>query len=682
MRIESIVLRELKMRLKAPFETSSEVTWDRRVLLVEVGVDGLRGWSEITAAEDPFYNSETTDTAWHMMKDFIVPSVLGKSIECAAEIANLLDPIRGHEMAKAGMENAVWDIEAQQKAIPLAKLLGGTQQDIPAGVSIGIQDSISTLLAKIETELRAGYQRIKLKIKPGKDVEIVAAVRRQYPDIKLMVDANSAYGLEQLELLKALDQHDLMMIEQPLAWDDIYQHSLLQARLRTPICLDECIHNPSHAEAAIKLKACRIINIKLGRVGGHTRAKQLHDLSVQHSIPVWCGGMHESGIGRAHNIAMSALPGFVLPGDVSASQRYWDQDIIEPEVEVSATGTIRVPTTSGLGYSVRRERVDALAVRRERWLANKSVVAGKQTEEPNCFVSTQEARSQEHRTVTSAEGEIVIRDVEEIAELEQVEVLEQEVWGVRERDVVPASLLIAAKEVGALILGAFDGVRLVGFAFGFLGQEGGDLTVHSHILAVRAEYRDQNLGFRLKLAQRERALRLGVRQITWTFDPLRSRNAQLNFAKLGVLCDTYKIDFYGVQPGSFLHQNGTDRLWVRWYIDSKRVRERVSADRDTERAVVPPAAPPILRMGKDGEPCSCTDVGPFQTGSPQILEIPIDCGTQQSKHGREWRRETRQAFTRALCAGLVVADFYRVRRDGIDVGTYVLHPRSGTLSEG
>ncbi|MGA7908482.1 MAG: o-succinylbenzoate synthase [Candidatus Sulfotelmatobacter sp.] len=369
MRIESIVLRELKMRLKAPFETSSEVTWDRRVLLVEVGVDGLHGWGEITAAEDPFYNAETTETAWHMVRDFMVPAVLGKSVGHAAEIATLLDPIRGHEMAKAGVENAVWDIEAQQKGLPLAKLLGGTRQDIPCGVSIGIQDSISTLLAKIESEWNAGYQRVKLKIKPGKDLEVVAAVRHQYPEIKLMVDANSAYRIEQLELLRMFDQHDLMMIEQPLAWDDIYQHSLLQAQLRTPICLDECIHNASHAEAAIKLGACRIINIKLGRVGGHGRAKQVHDVCLQHSIPVWCGGMLESGVGRAHNIAMSALPGFVLPGDVSASQRYWDEDIIEPEVEVSPAGTIRVPQTPGLGYSIRRKKVDELTGRQESWAA-------------------------------------------------------------------------------------------------------------------------------------------------------------------------------------------------------------------------------------------------------------------------------------------------------------------------
>jgi O-succinylbenzoate synthase len=369
MRIENITLRELKMRLKAPFETSTEVTWERRVLLVEVGVDGLHGWGEITAAEDPFYNSETTDTAWHITRDFIVPSVLGKSVETAAEVGALLDAIRGHEMAKAGVENALWDIEAQQNGVPLAKLLGGTRPEIPSGVSIGIQSSTSTLLEKIEHELRAGYQRIKLKIKPGKDLNVVDAVRKQYPEIKLTVDANSAYRLADADRLRAFDEYQLLMIEQPLAWDDIYQHSLLQAQLRTAVCLDECIHNSFHAEAAIRLGACRIINIKLGRVGGHAGARKVHAICMQHSIPVWCGGMLESGVGRAHNIAMSALPGFVLPGDVSASQRYWDEDIIEPEVEVGPEGTIRVPQTPGLGYSIRRKRVESLTVRHEHWKA-------------------------------------------------------------------------------------------------------------------------------------------------------------------------------------------------------------------------------------------------------------------------------------------------------------------------
>jgi o-succinylbenzoate synthase len=369
MRIETVTLRELRMRLKAPFETSSEVTWDRRILLVEVGVDGICGWGEITTSEDPFYNAETTDTAWHMTRDFIVPFVLGKTVQTAAEIGTLLDQIRGHEMAKAGVENAVWDIEAQQKGIPVSKLVGGVRPEISCGVSIGIQPSTSTLLGKIDHELRAGYQRIKLKIKPGKDVQVVDEVRKNHPEIKLMVDANSAYRLADVEVLKGLDRHNLLMIEQPLAWDDIYQHSLLQAQLQTPICLDECIHNSSHAEAAIKLRACRIINIKLGRVGGHARAKQVHDVCAQHSIPVWCGGMLESGVGRAHNIAMSTLPGFSLPGDVSASQRYWDEDIIEPEVEVSAAGLIQVPSNPGLGYQVRRKKVESLTVRQERWRA-------------------------------------------------------------------------------------------------------------------------------------------------------------------------------------------------------------------------------------------------------------------------------------------------------------------------
>lgn len=373
MRIENIELRELAMRLKAPFETSSEVTWDRRVLLVEVASEGVHGWGEITAAEDPFYNSETTETAWHMMKDFIVPLVLGKDIEHASEVAGLLQPIRGHEMAKAGLENALWDIEAQRKNVPLAQLLGGKRRQIDCGVSIGIQASTSTLLAKIEHELRAGYQRIKLKVKPGKDVHIVAAVREKYPEIRLMVDANSAYSLEDVELLKSLDPYDLTMIEQPLVWDDIYQHSLLQAQLRTPICLDECIHNASHAEAAVQLSACRIINIKLGRVGGHTNAKRVHDVCLRHSIPVWCGGMLESGIGRAHNIAMSSLPGFSMPGDVSASQRYWDEDIIEPEVKVSSQGTIDVPRVPGLGYAVRRKKVEELTVRHLSWAAKVSI---------------------------------------------------------------------------------------------------------------------------------------------------------------------------------------------------------------------------------------------------------------------------------------------------------------------
>lgn len=357
------------MRLRAPFETSSSVTQDRRVLLIEVRSDGLSGWGEITVDDDPFYNSETTDTAWHILRDFIVPLTLGKTVAKAQEAAALMSPIRGHEMARAGIENAMWDIESQEKGVPLHRLLGGTLSEIPCGVSIGIQSSVALLIKNVERELQAGYQRIKLKIKPGKDVDRVKAVRQEFPNAKLMVDANSAYGLQDVSVLRQFDSFDLLMIEQPLAWDELYEHAELQAQLRTPVCLDECIHNARHASAAIKMKACRVINLKLGRVGGHSEAKKVHDVCREHGIPVWCGGMLESGIGRVHNIAMSTLPGFLLPGDLSASRRYWDEDIIEPEVEVSAAGSIEVPQSAGLGYSVRRDRIEQLTVRTATWRA-------------------------------------------------------------------------------------------------------------------------------------------------------------------------------------------------------------------------------------------------------------------------------------------------------------------------
>ncbi len=365
MKIESICLRELRMRLKAPFETSFGATQERRILLVEVGSDGVSGWGEVTAGEEPFFSSETTDTAWHVLKDYLVPMVLGREFATAREVALAMAPVRGHPMAKAGLENAVWDAEAQQKGVPLAKLLGGEKAEIACGVSLGIQKSADALLQKVETELAAGYQRIKVKIKPGWDVNVVAAIRARFPQIRLMVDANSAYRLEDVAQLKKLDDYYLMMIEQPLAWDDIYEHAQLQAQLQTPICLDEPITSARVAAAALALRACRIINIKLGRVGGHSEARKVHDLCQAAGIPVWCGGMLESGIGRAHNVAMSTLPNFVLPGDVSASQRYWDQDIIEPEVEVTPQGTIRVPTTPGLGYRPRCDLIEKLTVRKE-----------------------------------------------------------------------------------------------------------------------------------------------------------------------------------------------------------------------------------------------------------------------------------------------------------------------------
>ncbi|SRR5581483_896001 len=369
MRIESITLRELEMQLKSPFETSFGVTQTRRILLVEMIADGVMGWGEVTTSETPFYNYETTDTAWLVISQFIVPLVIGKEFNTAAELPELISRIRGHQMAKAGVENALWDIEAQQKNLPLAKLIGGTREEIACGVSLGIRENPQLLIEKVEAELSQGYQRIKLKIKPGKDLDFVAAVRKQFPGILLSVDANSAYDLDAVNHLRRLDEFQLLMIEQPLQWDDIYSHGKLQKQIKTAVCLDECINHARHAEAAIETGACRIINIKLGRVGGHSEARKVHDVCSGHSIPVWCGGMLESGVGRAHNVAMSTLPNFTLPGDVSASARYWREDIIEPEVQVSPQGTIRVPTTPGLGYQVKKELVEQLTREKRNWKA-------------------------------------------------------------------------------------------------------------------------------------------------------------------------------------------------------------------------------------------------------------------------------------------------------------------------
>jgi len=366
MKIQEITLRELSMKLVAPFETSMDRLEVRRIVLLEAKVDGVTGWGECVAAEAPFYSPEYADTAWPILRDFLWPMLKGKKFNSACEVWNLLKRVRGHNMAKGCLEAAVWDAEAKQKGVPLAKLIGGTREEIACGVSIGIRDSLDELVAAVKKELAAGYQRIKIKIKPGKDLEQVRCLREEFPRIKLMVDANSAYTLADFALLKQLDGFYLMMMEQPLGWDDLYSHIELQKQLETPICLDECIHSEEQARAAVELGACRIINIKLGRVGGFTMSRRIHDLCQQHAIPVWCGGMLESGIGRAHNIALATLPNFSLPGDVTASKRYWAEDIISPEVTVSAQGTIRVPTGPGIGFEPRLDLIEKLTVRKER----------------------------------------------------------------------------------------------------------------------------------------------------------------------------------------------------------------------------------------------------------------------------------------------------------------------------
>ncbi len=357
------------MRLKAPFETSFGVTYDRTVLLVELLADGLTGWSEVTASEGPFFNSETVETAWLIIRGFLVPLILGKQLASASEIPRMFAAIRGHEMARAGIENALWDVEAQQRKLSLSKLLGGTLSEIKCGVSLGLQASPEILLEKVALELRSGYQRIKLKIKPGKDLEYVRAVRDANPGILLSVDANSAYTLADSEHLRRLDEFNLLMIEQPLWWDDIANHAKLQKQIKTAICLDESIHHLRDAETAIDLGAARVINIKLGRVGGHSSAREIQAFCLARNVPAWCGGMLECGIGRAHNIAVSSLPGYTLPGDVSASKRYWEEDVIDPPVEVSSRGTIQVPTTPGLGYHVRRDLIERWTIEKETWRA-------------------------------------------------------------------------------------------------------------------------------------------------------------------------------------------------------------------------------------------------------------------------------------------------------------------------
>jgi o-succinylbenzoate synthase len=365
MRIQNVTLREIQMPLAMRFETSFGETTERRIMLLEVQADGMSGWGECVAAETPYYSPETIETAWHIIRDFLWPQIRGKEFVAAGEIWGMLEHIRGHNMAKGGIESAIWDAEAKQKGLPLWKLLGGVREEISSGVSIGIQPTLEALLANVEKELAAGYQRIKIKVKPGKELKQVEALRKRWPRIRLMVDANSAYRLEDAPLLKLLDPFGLMMIEQPLGWDDIYGHAKLQKQLETPICLDECIHDYCHAVAAIELGACKIINMKLGRVGGHTAARRIHDLCQKNGIPIWCGGMLESGIGRAQNIALSTLENFNLPGDVAASKRYWAEDIIEPEVEVTPNGTIKVPQGPGIGYELKLSRIEKLTVRRE-----------------------------------------------------------------------------------------------------------------------------------------------------------------------------------------------------------------------------------------------------------------------------------------------------------------------------
>ncbi len=364
MKIDGIVLREIRLPLVKPFETSFGVTRDRRVLLVEVKAEGFTGWGECVAGEHPWYSEESIDTAWLVASAELAPALGQADPEHGGQCPKIFHRVRGNRMAKAALENAIWDLDAQLQGVSLSSLLGGSRTTIACGVSLGIHSSLPLLLDEIERSLSAGYQRIKLKCKPGWDLEVFEAVRNRWPAIALSCDANAVYRLRDVQHLAAFDHFDLMMLEQPLWADDFYYHSMLQSQIETRICLDESIRNRRDALAAIEMGSCKVINIKNGRVGGFSEAIAVHNAAFERGIPVWCGGMLETGIGRAHNVALSSLENFSLPGDVSASKRYWKDDIIEPAVEVSSAGEITVPTEIGRGYEVRADLIERLTVRR------------------------------------------------------------------------------------------------------------------------------------------------------------------------------------------------------------------------------------------------------------------------------------------------------------------------------
>lgn len=363
MRIERVELHHVKMRLGNTFITSFGEELDRECLLVRVYSEGLDGWGECVATRVPGFSYETVETAWHILRDFFIPAILNRPISHPRELKQRLQAYKGHPLARAGLEMALWDIRGKLDGKCLRELFGGEKHRVPVGVSVGIQENPEAMITKVGEYLQLGYGRIKIKIKPGADLEVAQAVRDRYPDINLQVDANAAYALSDAPLFKDLDSLALSMIEQPLAEDDLIDHAELQKQLNTPLCLDESIRNQRHAGQAIALEACRVINIKSGRVGGLTEAIAIHDRCVREGVPVWCGGMLETGIGRAANLALASLPGFTFPGDISASDRYYDPDIAEPRFTLNSDSTIDVPDKPGLGVDVLNEELERVTVK-------------------------------------------------------------------------------------------------------------------------------------------------------------------------------------------------------------------------------------------------------------------------------------------------------------------------------
>jgi o-succinylbenzoate synthase len=369
MLINRIELRHTKMELVSPFETSLGVELYEEHIIVRVDGEGVTGWGEVVVEPTPSYSYETLQTAWHILRDFLIPGILGKNLGTIQDALAQYAWVRGHRMARAGLEAALSDVFAKANGLSLSMFLGGTRKRVPVGVSVGLQSSPAQLVKTVEGYLRDGYKRIKIKIAPGRDIALVSALRKEFPDIQLQVDANSAYTLNDVEMLRKLDDYNLQLNEQPLGYDDIFDHSILQRQIKTPICLDESIYTLSDTRAALALGSCRIINIKPGRVGGYSESKRIHDFCMTKDIPVWHGGMDESGIGRAGNVALASLPNFVLPGDISANKRYYKEDIVNPVFDIDAESMITVPTGPGIGVEVLIDRLERVTVNREEFKA-------------------------------------------------------------------------------------------------------------------------------------------------------------------------------------------------------------------------------------------------------------------------------------------------------------------------
>jgi len=365
MHLEKIEIRHIKLELVTPFSTSMGTENAIEHLIVRIDAEGMTGWGECVAGSNPFYTYETVQTGWHILEEFLIPSILGKHFSMFDNVKKIFGPVRGHMMAKAGIETAIWDWFAKAKGISLSKMIGGVRNKIDVGVSIGIQSSPEELIKKVDSYLKEGYRRIKIKISPGNDIQFIKVLRKEFPNLLLQVDANSAYSLDDVNTFREMDNYNLLLIEQPLGYDDIYEHSKLQKEIKTPICLDESIHSLNDTRTAIELGSCKVINIKPGRVGGFAEAKLIHDYCASKNISVWHGGMLESGIGRAGNIALASLSNFTLPGDISASKRYYKEDIVEPEFVLNDDGTIDVPTNTGIGVDVNIEKLDKVTVRKE-----------------------------------------------------------------------------------------------------------------------------------------------------------------------------------------------------------------------------------------------------------------------------------------------------------------------------